>query len=216
MSGQPISPDETPILLGTRNPAKQDMLRWLVGDLPLSPATPRQLGLETVPEEEGDTHEAIAKTKASDWSKAASMLAIASDGGLVLPALGSRWESRYTHRFAGPEADDTRRQERLLQLMQPYHGARREATWVEAVAIADRGRVLASWELKGATGVIVDSIPSGPRASGFWAFAVWYFPDLGKTYSQLSSEEWERLEDHWVRLRPIIQDFFHRHLELPH
>ncbi len=183
-------------------------MRWMLEGLPLSPATPFQLGLQAIPDEAGGTHETIAQAKALDWSQAGSVLSIASDGGLVVPALGTGWESRYTHRFAGPEANDAQRLERLLELMKPYHGAQREATWVEAVAIADQGELLASWELTGATGIISEDSPALPPASGFWAFTAWYFPGLGKTYNELSLEEREGLEDHWVRLRREVQDFF--------
>ncbi|MDP6227181.1 MAG: non-canonical purine NTP pyrophosphatase [Dehalococcoidia bacterium] len=208
MAGQPAPLGATPILLGTGNPAKQQTLQWLLEGLPLSPVTPGRLGLRTVPRERGDTHEAIARAKARDWSRAASALAIASDGGLLLPALGTRWDSRHTHRFAGPEADDAHRLRRLLNLMRPYQGPQREASWIEAVAIADRGKVLASWELRGATGVIADGPGDTARATGFWAFSVWYFPQFGKTYNQLSPEELEALQDHWARLRVLVRHFF--------
>ena len=89
MPTRPSSKRETPILLATGNPAKQQTLRWLLEGLDLRPTTPEQLGLESVPEEEGDTHQAIARLKAQEWSLAGSTLAIASDGGLVLPALGA-------------------------------------------------------------------------------------------------------------------------------
>lgn len=200
--------NDTPFLLGTNNPDKQDALRSLLEDLQFQPTTPAQLGLGAAPDETGDTHEQIARSKATYWSRAASMLAIASDGGLVLPALGSGWESRYTHRFAGQDATNLDRLEHLLELMQPYSGPQREASWVEAVAIADRGRVLASWEIKGATGLIANSASSRSQASGFWAFSVWYFPQLGKTYDQLTLEEREEVEDHWVLLRRVVQSFF--------
>ena len=140
------------------------------------------------------------------------MLALASDGGLQIPALGSGWESRYTHRFAGPAADDARRQGRLLELMRPYRGERRQATWVEALAVADQGRLLASWELQGATGAIADRCDEPPVASGFWAFSVWYFSEFDKTYDQLSLQELEKLNDHWVLLRRLVQSFFRRRL----
>jgi XTP/dITP diphosphohydrolase len=198
----------TPILLATGNPAKQQTLRWLLEGLPLAPVTPQELGLESVPEEEGETHEAIARLKVQEWSEAASMLAIASDGGLVIPALGKNWESRFTHRFAGPAADDAERLRRLLELMQPYQGQQREASWVEALAIADQGRVLASWELKGSTGVIAESPGDSPPVPGFWVFSVWQFPQLRKTYNQLSPSEKEALDDHWTHLRQLVQDFF--------
>lgn len=204
-----------PVLLGTTNTAKQRTLRWLLEGLPFSPVTPQELGLDAVPEEEGDTHEAIARAKSRHWSLAGGMLAVASDGGLKLPALGSRWESRYTHRFAGPEADDVERLRRLLELMRPFHGSEREASWVEAVAVADRGRVLVSWELKGATGVVAEAVGAGPHVPGFWAFSAWYFPQLGKGYNQLSPEEREDLEDHWVRLRRLAQRFFRAYFVRP-
>ena len=197
-----------PVLLGTGNPAKQRTLRWLLDGLPFSPVTPQELGLDDVPEEEGDTQEAIARAKARHWSLAGGMLAVATDGGLVLPALGRHWESRYTHRFAGPEADDVERLRRLLELMRPFHGPEREASWVEALAVADRGRVLVSWQVKGATGVVAEAAGGGPLVPGFWAFSAWYFPQVGKVYNQLSSEEREDLEDHWARLRRLAQRFF--------
>jgi inosine/xanthosine triphosphate pyrophosphatase family protein len=143
------------------------------------------------------------------------MLAVASDGGLMLPALGRRWESRYTHRFAGPEADDVERLQRLLELMRPFHGPEREASWVEAVAVADRGRVLVSWELTGATGVVAEAASDGPQVPGFWAFSAWYFPQAGKAYNQLSPEEREDLEDHWIKLRRLAQRFFRGYFVLP-
>ncbi|HLF04900.1 MAG TPA: non-canonical purine NTP pyrophosphatase [Dehalococcoidia bacterium] len=203
---------DTPILLATTNPAKQQALRELLAGLPLRLVTPKELGLSSGPDEEGETHEAIARLKAREWSLAASMLAIATDGGLVIPALGGRWESRFTHRFAGPAADDAERLRRLLELMRPYRGAEREASWVEALAIADRGKVLASWELTGGAGVIAESAEGSPCVPGFWAFTVWYFPRLGKTYNQLSPAERDALGDHWSRLRGLVQEFFRSYL----
>ena len=170
MIGQTTGKSATSILLATGNPAKQQKLAWLVEAINLSPTTPQQLGLSGVPEEEGGTHHEIARAKAREWSLAGSTLAIASDGGLVLPALGDSWESLYTHRFAGPAANDQERTRRLLELMEPYQGGEREASWVEGLCVADRGRILASWELRGGTGIISEAPDSAPAIPGFWAF----------------------------------------------
>ena len=202
------SASSTPVLLASGNPAKQQSLRWLLEGLPLSPVTPQQLGLDSVPEEEEDTHEIIARQKAREWSLAASMMVIASDGGLVIPALGSNWESTLTHRFAGPASDDADRQDRLLDLIRPYGGRDREASWVEALAIADRGEILTSWELTGATGRITQALGDSPQVPGFWVFSLWYFPQFAKTYNELSLQERESLGDHWNRLRGLVQEFF--------
>lgn len=214
MSSQTPIPDDTPVLLGTNNPDKQQALRWMLEGVPLAPRTPSQLGLLAEPPEEGETHIAIATAKAIDWSNSGSMLAIASDGGLVIPALGPVWDSRYTHRFAGPEADNAQRAERLIGLMQPYQGSQREATWIEAVAIADRGELLASWEIHGATGFIAEGPSLAPHVSGFWVFSIWYFAEFGKTYDQLSLEERQGLDDHWAALRRKVQAFFRSHIGL--
>ena len=201
----------TPILLASGNPAKQEELRRLLEGLPLAPVTPAELGLAADPAETGETHEQIAREKAQEWSRQGSMLVIASDGGLVAPALGLNWESRYTQRFAGPAADDAERRRRLLELMHPHTGAGREASWVEALAIADRGRPLKTWELKGASGVIAENaeaVEVGPHAPGFWVFPLWYFPKPGKYYNQLTDSEKESLGDHWATLRRLVQSYF--------
>ena len=200
----------TSILLGTNNPAKERRLRWLLEGLPIDAVTPVGAGLAGEgPEEGASSHEEVACLKAQDWSRASGMRAIASDGGLVIPALGSSWESLHTHRFAGRHADDTARLEFLLQLMRPFKGEERRASWVEALAIAENGRTLGSWQVEGATGLLLEGSGEGPVVPGFWVFSVWHFPHLGKTYNQLNDEELERLNDHWSQLKSSVQRFFH-------
>ena len=196
----------TPILLATGNRDKQAEFRRVLEGMPFKPVSPAEAGLSGVPDEEGDTHEAIAREKATQWSAAANMLAIASDGGLVIPALGPRWESRYTRRFAGPAADNDERLSRLLELMQPYGGEDRSASWVEALAIAHRGRILVSWELSGGVGYLDEQPPGGPLPE-FWVFSVWRFPQFGATYSQLTDAQRESIDDHWGRLRRLVRRY---------
>lgn len=199
-----------PILLATVNPAKQGRLGWLLEGLALEPTTPAQMGLgEGAPAEPGVSHEENARLKAQSWSSAAGMLAISTDGGLVVPALGDRWESLLTHRSAGDDAGDEARLEHLLRIMRPYRGLERRASWVEALAIAMEGRVLASWQVEGATGTLLENPGPGPEVPGFWVFPVWYFPDLGKTYNELNERELVQLDDHWSQLRTLVQRFFH-------
>jgi inosine/xanthosine triphosphate pyrophosphatase family protein len=194
-------------LLATGNRDKQRAFRSLLEGLPLIPVTPAESGISASPSEDGDTHEEIAREKATQWSDAGSMLAIASDGGLVIPALGSAWESRHTRRFAGPAVDDAQRVDRLLELMEPFSESDRSASWAEAVAIAYKGRMLASWELLGSAGEIATAREPG-LVPEFWAFTIWSFPDHGKTYNQLTLEERESLNDHWARLGHLVRRFF--------
>jgi len=198
------------ILLATGNADKQRMLAWLLEETPVRTVTPAELGVRADPDESGDTHEAIARAKAEEWSRVAGMPAIASDGGLLVPVLGANWESRHTHRFAGPAADDAERQRRLLRLLEPYSGDQRSAAFVEALAIADGGETVASWQVSGATGRIVDSLADRGEdtdGDGFWVFPLWSFPEFGRTYDRLTQAERATLGDHWQVLRDHVRSF---------
>lgn len=201
---------EPTILLATGNADKRRMLAWLLEGLPVRTVAPAELGVSAHPDESGDTHEAIARSKAEEWSMAAGIPAIASDGGLLAPALGANWESRYTHRFAGPAADDAERQRRLLELLEPYRGDDRNAAFVEALAIAENGRTVVSWEVNGPTGRIVDTLAQrgGPTdGNGFWVFPLWRFEQYGRTYDRLTQAERASLGDHWDTLRELVREF---------
>ncbi|MEC9279875.1 MAG: hypothetical protein VX947_03165, partial [Chloroflexota bacterium] len=87
----------------------------------------------------------------------------------------------------------------------------REAIWVEGLCIADRGRILASWEVTGGTGVIAEAPSDTPGIPGFWVFSVWDFPQFGRIYNQLTPEELESLDDHWTSLRRLLQRYFQSH-----
>lgn len=198
------------ILLATGNADKQRMLAWLLEGTSVQAVSPAELGVSADPDESGDTHEAIARSKAEEWSRIAGMPAIASDGGLVVPVLGANWESRHTHRFAGPAADDAERQRRLLKLMEPFSGEQRSAAFVEALAIADAGQTVASWQVSGATGRIVDSLADrggDTDGDGFWVFPLWHFPQFGRTYDRLTEAERAGLGDHWEALRGLVRKF---------
>ena len=198
------------IVLATTNPAKQRKLLGLLDGLRLKPRSLVELGLEGgAPVEDGSSHEKNARHKAEFWSRAVGVQAIASDGGLLIPALGEGWNSLFTHRFAGEDADDQARLSLLLQMMEPFRGEERRATWVEALAIAREGRTVAAWQVRGPTGMLLEKESPGPLVPGFWAFSVWHFPELGKTYNELDEDELESVNDHWTQLKSLVQELFH-------
>ena len=198
------------ILLGTGNLAKQETLRWLLDGLSLRCFTPSDLGLTTVPDETGSTHLEIACQKALQWSATTSMLVIASDGGLTVPSLGDCWESRFTHRFAGQDASDEDRVKQLLELMKSFTGEDRKASWIESIAIADHTEVLTSWEITGADGLISNDPIEDTGIPGFWVFSIWFIPQFGKYYNQLTTFEKETINDHWGQLKRNVQAFFQK------
>ena len=157
------------------------------------------------PEDNGGTHREIAEAKALAWARRAGSLAIASDGGMAIPALGPDWDSLLTRRAAGSDATDEDRIVHLLSLMAPFDApSDRRASWHEALAIAEPAGVLRAWETHGPTGNIRHS-SSTKRIEGFWAASLWYFEQFNKTYTELSNEELEQIGDPWVRLTKEVQ-----------
>ncbi len=188
------------VLLGTENRAKQERLAWLLEGLGMKLITPAEASLAAPEiEEDGPSHQANASIKAEAWSEAYGGMAIASDGGLVVPGLGDLWNGLRTRRFR--EGSDLARARELLSRMAHLDGKERRACWLEAVALADRGRLLHTIEAQSAEGMIAMELDEALIKDGFWVGAVWYFPQMGKRYAELTQEELERVGDHWTALK---------------
>lgn len=193
------------ILLGSTNPAKIDRLRSCLEGWEFDFLTVDNLPPHEPPEETGETHLEIAEEKAVAWARISGGLAIASDGGVDIPALGLNWDSLLTRRAAGEGATDEDRIQHLLALMEHLESdADREATWREALAIASPSGVVQRWEVEGPTGVIRHE-PSERRIEGFWLASLWFFPEMGKTYTELTEDKLAQVGDPWLRLKSQVQ-----------
>jgi len=195
------------ILLATSNPAKLTRLRLLLEGLPYRLLAPSDLGLvvEPVVEETGVDFAANASLKAEAWSRAAGGLAaLASDGGMAIPALGAHWDALRTRRQAGLAANDEGRIAHLLALMAGLLGEERHAVWYEAIALAAGGTVR-TWTERGDGGLIVTQAPEIRREGGFWTEEVRWYPALGKLLRDCSEEEREKINDVWPRLAARVR-----------
>ena len=200
---------ETPpsILLASTNPAKIDRLRDCLTGWPFQLITVDKLPPHEPPEESGHTHREIAESKALAWSRIGGCLAIASDGGIDIPALGPNWDSLLTRRAAGDDATDKDRITHLLSLMEHLQThEERSATWQEALTIAKPDGIVQTWEISGPTGVVRRE-PSQERIEGFWLASLWFFPEMGKTYTELTSDELHAIGDPWLNLKSHIQSW---------
>ena len=203
------------VLLATTNSAKADHLAWLLEGVPLRRVTLEEANLHTVdPPTEADlTLKAIAEGKAIAWSRAFGGLALASDGGIAIPALGESWEERLTARFAGSNATDAQRVEALLALLQPYHDEDRSAFFRECVALANNGTLLQSWCAESAPGSIAESYRPDDVVPGFWLLTVWRHPSSGIRVAARSPSEPGYPDGTWARIKPGVQQFLRSHVE---
>jgi XTP/dITP diphosphohydrolase len=135
-------------------------------------------------EENAPTFAENAAGKALYYSRLREGLVFADDSGLVVPRLGGA-PGVHSARYAGPQATNAQRIEKLLVEMRGKTGTQRAAYFVCAIALAERGRAMAIM-----TDRVDGEILEAPRgARGFGYDPVFYFPALQKTFAEISAEE---------------------------
>jgi len=135
-------------------------------------------------EENAPTFSENAAGKALHYSRHCDGLVFADDSGLVVPALGGA-PGVHSARYAGPQATNLQRIEKLLAELRGKAGAERAAYFVCAIALAERGRALAI-----VTDRVDGEILETPRGSGGFGYdPVFCFPALGKTFAEMPAEK---------------------------
>ncbi|MBZ5541642.1 MAG: RdgB/HAM1 family non-canonical purine NTP pyrophosphatase [Acidobacteriia bacterium] len=161
-------------------------------------------GFESLPafEETAATFAENALGKALYYSRLREGLVFADDSGLVVPALGGA-PGVQSARYAGAEASNERRIQKLLGALRGKTGAGRAAHFVCAIALAERGRAVAV-----VTGRVDGEILKAPRGGGGFGYdPIFYFPALGKTFAEMAPEE-KNLYSHRGRaFRKLLQLF---------
>jgi XTP/dITP diphosphohydrolase len=135
-------------------------------------------------EENAPTFAENAGGKALHYSRHRDGLVFADDSGLVVPALGGA-PGVHSARYAGSQATNSQRIEKLVGEMRGKSGSERAAHFVCAIALAERGRAMAI-----VTDRVDGEILDAPRGSGGFGYdPVFYFPALEKTFAELPAEE---------------------------
>jgi XTP/dITP diphosphohydrolase len=182
------------ILVATSNPGK---IRDLIGA-----AAAHDVQIEMLPNfstlpgvvEDGATFEANARKKAEFYSKhAEGEIVIADDSGLEVDALGGAPGVR-SARYAADEFDpdddsgnsaDEDNNARLLREMHEVPEEFRNGRFICVIAAAHNGHTLAAFHGK-AEGMILRA-PRG--ANGFGYDPLFFFPEIGKTFAELTAEQ---------------------------
>ena len=202
------------LVLATHNLAKlEQMANLLLGAARLSPV-PSDVHLDPDVEaglETGDSIREIAERKAVAWSEAMpERLVIATDGGLLVPALGAAWDPLRTRRFAGESATDLDRANRLLELAEPLDDEERQIWWQEGLALAAFGQLVQSWTATSGPGILARYVDPEliARSGGFWVPAVWRSPahDLQQA-AELPPNEFADVFSHWPQLAINLRRF---------
>ena len=171
------------ILLATGNQGKVKEIRDLLDGLRVEIVSLASFPAITEPEETGDTFEANALLKADYYHQQTGLTAIADDSGLVVDALDGR-PGVYSARYGGPNANDTDRYRKLLDELNEVPDDKRSARFVCVAAIVGDG--IRQTFFGAAEGHILHT----PRGQGGFGYdPVFYYPELDKTFAELTREE---------------------------
>ncbi len=180
------------VLIATSNPGK---LRDFAGA-----ARPHGIEIAAIPNfsslptpvEDGTTFEENARKKAEEYSlHAPGEIVVADDSGLEIDALNgapgvhsARYAADHPH-LADENTDDHQNNARVLRELKHVPPEKRTGRFVCILAAARDGKTLATFRGT-AEGVILDA----PRGSnGFGYDPLFYFPQIHKTFAELSAEE---------------------------
>ncbi len=171
------------LLLATTNQGKAREYRHLLKGLPFQLVTLAEEGIHIAVDEKNTTFEENARLKATVYSNFSHLITLADDSGLEVDALGGEPGIR-SARFAGDEASDEDKVERLLARVKEVPWEKRTARFRCVIAIANpEGRTeLCHGECRG----LIAFEPKGNN--GFGYDPIFYFPELDKTMAELPLE----------------------------
>lgn len=158
--------------------------------------------------EDGTTFEANARKKAEGYSRyAPGEIVIADDSGLEVDALGgapgvhsARYAADEPH-LADSNTDDDLNNRKLIREIRLVPAEKRSGRFVCVIAAARDGETLGVFKGK-AEGIILDS-PRG--ANGFGYDPLFYFPEISKTFAELSAEEKARYSHRGAAFRNFLE-----------
>lgn len=153
-----------------------------------------------LPEEDGATFEENARKKAEHYSRYAPGRIFADDSGLEVAALGGA-PGVLSARYSGQEATDTANNEKLLAALRDVPAERRHARFVCVIALAERGRLIATFE-----GHVEGWIADAPRGGGGFGYDPLFVPpELGRTFAELTPAEKLRYSHRGRAFRAMLE-----------
>lgn len=195
-----------PFIIATHNVKKLAELERILTPLGISVQTASQAGY-SLPEvdETGTTFAENARLKAESAMRATGRPAVADDSGLVVDALGGA-PGVYSARYAGPDAGDRDRYEKLLRELADVPDDRRTARFVSAVCC-----VFPDGTSIDVTGACEGRIARAPRGDGGFGYdPVFLVGD--RSYAELTAAEKDEISHRGRALR-ALQDALRRRMK---
>ena len=172
------------LVVATRNKKKLKEIRELLSDMDFNVLSVSDFPDVPEVEEDRDTFEANAQKKAAEVAQKTGKLTLADDSGLEIDHLDGR-PGIHSARFAGEDATDDDRNQKVLRLLEGVSESERSARFKCAVAV-----VSPDGHAEVVLGTREGEIALKPRGSaGFGYDPLFIVPEYGKTYAELGQEK---------------------------
>ncbi len=188
------------IVLATNNKNKVKELKELLRDSPVEIKCVADYGPLPEVVEDGETFEENAYKKAHHYARILGLPCLADDSGLVVEALDGR-PGVHSARYAGENATDFEKCDKLLKEMLGKNN--RKACFECVLSLATPGGPALTWE-GSCEGVITEERHG---ESGFGYDPVFYYPEFGKTFAEVSMEEKNRVSHRGRALHEFAAEF---------
>jgi len=189
-------------ILATNNPDKVRELRALFGVINIEVLSLKDIGLDFIPREDGNTFEANARQKAREVGERLdqNFIIMADDSGLCIDVLGGL-PGVDSALYMGRDTPYDIRNAHILEQMRGVPEEKRTARFVCVAAC-----VLPNGEIISATGTMEGRIAlESAGDDGFGYDPIFYLPEYGCTNAQLSMEEKNKISHRGKAMRQMIE-----------
>lgn len=193
--------DKMQLLIATRNSGKVREFERHLADLPVFLRSLTDFPEVTEPEETGATFAENARQKARYYAEQTGISALADDSGLEVEALGGA-PGVFSARYAGEDARDEQRIEKLLEQLAATEDERRRARFACAIAVAN-----ARGEIKNVVEAACDgTIAQTARGANGFGYDSIFIPDgFSRTFGELSDDIKQQISHRARASAKIIQ-----------
>ena len=177
------------VVLASKNKHKLEEISKITEKFDMELVLQSELGIDIDVEENGTTFEENSFIKAEAVMKASGLPALADDSGIAVDALNGE-PGIYSARYGFDESlDDWGRLQLLLKNTENVPDGQRQAQFVCVITmVTPDGKTIQ------ARGEIHGELLREPRGeNGFGYDPIFYYPPLGKSTAELSSEEKNRI-----------------------
>ncbi|OGH69672.1 MAG: non-canonical purine NTP pyrophosphatase, RdgB/HAM1 family [Candidatus Magasanikbacteria bacterium RIFCSPHIGHO2_02_FULL_51_14] len=171
------------LLVATTNTGKYTEICQALSTLPfIECESLKDVGFDiTEPNEDEQTLEGNALLKARYYADKTGMVTLADDGGLYIDALNG-WPGVMSARIANT---DKGRRDAVLEKLVGVSRAKRTAVFRDALALCDRAQKTYFISIGEAHGEILEK-ETDEAVAGFGYDPIFYVPDAGKTYAEMT------------------------------